>query len=93
MINFEVKEEFQDIFGNFTRERIGEPMAIVLDAEVLSAPIIQAQLSSGGVITGQFTEEEANTLALQLRSGALPIRCASRARKKLALRWARNRCA
>ncbi|MCY3832165.1 MAG: protein translocase subunit SecD [Chloroflexi bacterium] len=73
MINFEVKEEFQDIFGNFTRERIGEPMAIVLDAEVLSAPIIQDQLSSGGVITGQFTEEEANTLALQLRSGALPI--------------------
>jgi len=73
MINFEVKEEFQDIFGNFTRERIGEPMAIVLDAEVLSAPIIQAQLSTGGVITGQFTEEEANTLALQLRSGALPI--------------------
>lgn len=73
MINFEVKEEFQDIFGAFTRERIGEPMAIVLDAEVLSAPIIQDQLSSGGVITGQFTEEEANTLALQLRSGALPI--------------------
>ena len=73
MINFEVKEDFQDIFGSFTRERIGEPMALVLDGEVLSAPIIQAQLSSGGVITGQFTEEEANTLALQLRSGALPI--------------------
>ncbi len=73
MINFEIKEEFQDIFGSFTRDRIGEPMAIVLDGEVLSAPIIQAQLSSGGVITGQFTEDEANTLALQLRSGALPI--------------------
>ncbi len=73
MINFEVKEDYQDIFGSFTRERIGEPMAIVLDGEVLSAPIIQAQLSSGGVITGQFSEEEANTLALQLRSGALPI--------------------
>ena len=73
MINFEVKEESQEVFGSFTRDRIGEPMAIVLDGEVLSAPIIQAQLSSGGVITGQFTEEEANTLALQLRSGALPI--------------------
>ncbi len=73
MINFEVKEDYQEIFGGFTRDRIGEPMAIVLDAEVLSAPIIQAQLSSGGVITGQFSEEEANTLALQLRSGALPI--------------------
>ena len=73
MINFEVKEEYQEIFGSFTRDRIGEPMAIVLDGEVLSAPIIQDQLSSGGVISGQFTEEEANTLALQLRSGALPI--------------------
>ncbi len=73
MINFEVKEDYQAVFGSFTGERIGEPMAIVLDGEVLSAPIIQAQLSSGGVITGQFTEEEANTLALQLRSGALPI--------------------
>ncbi len=73
MINFEIKDEFQGLFGGFTAERIGQPMAIVLDAEVLSAPVIQAQLSSGGVITGQFTEDEANTLALQLRSGALPI--------------------
>ena len=73
MINFEIKDEFQGVFGGFTAERIGQPMAIVLDGEVLSAPVIQAQLSSGGVITGQFTEAEANTLALQLRSGALPI--------------------
>jgi protein-export membrane protein SecD len=40
---------------------------------VLSAPIIEARLSDGGVITGSFTEEEARTLALQLQSGALPI--------------------
>ena len=73
LINFEVKEGYQDIFGSFTGSRIGEPMAIVLDGEVLSAPTIQDQLSSGGVISGQFTEDEANTLALQLRSGALPI--------------------
>ena len=73
MINFEIKSDFQDLFGNFTAERIGEPMAIVLDGEVLSAPVIQASLRDGGVITGQFTEEEASTLALQLRSGALPI--------------------
>ncbi len=73
LINFEIKEDFQNIFGSFTGERIGQPMAIVLDGEVLSAPTIQAQLSTGGVISGQFTEQEANTLALQLRSGALPI--------------------
>ena len=73
MINFEIKEEFQSVFGGFTGSRIGEPMAIVLDGEALSAPTIQAQLSTGGVISGQFTEDEARTLALQLRSGALPI--------------------
>lgn len=73
LINFEIKPEFQEIFGNFTGSRVGEPMAIVLDGEVLSAPTVQARLSDGGVISGQFTEEEANTLALQLRSGALPI--------------------
>jgi preprotein translocase subunit SecD len=73
LINFEIKPEFQEIFGSFTASRIREPMAIVLDGEVLSAPTIQAQLSDGGVISGQFTEEDANTLALQLRSGALPI--------------------
>ena len=73
LINFEIKPDYQDLFGSFTAERLGEPMAIVLDGEVLSAPNIQAQLTDGGVISGQFTEEEAQTLALQLRSGALPI--------------------
>lgn len=73
LINFEIKPEYQEIFGDFTGSRINEPMAIVLDGEVLSAPTIQARLTDGGVITGQFTEEEATTLALQLRSGALPI--------------------
>lgn len=72
-INFELTSEAAPIFANFTSSRIGQPMAIVLDGQVLSAPTIQAQLSSGGVITGDFTEEEARTLALQLRSGALPI--------------------
>ena len=73
LINFEIKPDYQDLFGSFTASRLQEPMAIVLDGEVLSAPTIQAQLTDGGVISGQFTEEEAQTLALQLRSGALPI--------------------
>ena len=73
LINFEIKPAYQDVFGSFTASRLNEPMAIVLDGEVLSAPTIQAQLTDGGVISGQFTEEEAQTLALQLRSGALPI--------------------
>ncbi|MBI5671497.1 MAG: protein translocase subunit SecD [Chloroflexi bacterium] len=72
-IQFELTPEGGKIFGPFTGARIGQPLAIVLDGVVLSAPTIEAQLDTGGVITGQFTEEEAKTLALQLRSGALPI--------------------
>lgn len=72
-IQFEVKPEFVEIFANFTSASIGQPMAIVLDGEVLSAPTIQAQLSDGGIITGRFDEETATRLALQLQSGALPI--------------------
>ena len=73
LIQFELNEEGGAVFGPFTAKSIGQPMAIVLDGVVLSAPIIQAELTSGGVITGDFSEEEARTLALQLRSGALPI--------------------
>ncbi len=72
-ISFQVRPEFQVPFAEYTGARIGEPMAIVLDGLVLSAPTIEARLSDGGVITGSFTEEEARTLALQLQSGALPI--------------------
>lgn len=73
LIQFELNEEGGAVFGPFTANSIGQPMAIVLDGVVLSAPVIQDELRSGGVITGDFTEEEARTLALQLRSGALPI--------------------
>ncbi len=73
LIQFELNEEGGAVFGPFTANSIGQPMAIVLDGVVLSAPVIQAELTSGGVITGDFSEEEARTLALQLRSGALPI--------------------
>lgn len=72
-IAFEIQPEFQQQFGAFTGALVGEPMALVLDGEVLSAPIVQSQLSDSGIITGDFTEEEARTLALQLRSGALSI--------------------
>jgi len=73
LIEFELNDEGGDVFGPYTRGAIGQPMAIVLDGQVLSAPTIQAELPTGGVITGNFTEEEANTLALQLRSGSLQI--------------------
>lgn len=72
-ISFELNREGSQVFGPYTAQNIGQPMAIVLDGVVLSAPTIQAELTSGGVIDGSFTREEAQELALQLRSGALSI--------------------
>ncbi|MBK8026083.1 MAG: protein translocase subunit SecD [Chloroflexi bacterium] len=73
VIVFENTTEGSAVFGPYTGSHTGQPMAIVLDGVVLSAPTIQDQLDTGGVISGGFAEEEAKTLALQLRSGALPI--------------------
>ena len=60
-------------FGPFTASHIQQPMAIVLDGQILSAPVIQAALTTGGQITGNFTQQQASDLALQLQYGALPI--------------------
>ncbi|OCX63082.1 protein-export membrane protein SecD [Thioclava sp. SK-1] len=60
-------------FGDYTAAHIGEPFAIVLDNQVISAPVIQSHIAGGsGIITGDFTVQEATDLALLLRAGALP---------------------
>jgi preprotein translocase subunit SecD len=60
-------------FGDYTAANIGKPFAIVLDNEVISAPVIQSHIAGGsGIITGSFTVEEATQLAVLLRAGALP---------------------
>ncbi|NGQ90922.1 protein translocase subunit SecD [Rhodobacter sp. HX-7-19] len=60
-------------FGDYTAQNIGAPFAIVLDGEVISAPVIQSHIPGGsGIITGNFTVEEANRLAVLLSAGALP---------------------
>jgi preprotein translocase subunit SecD len=60
-------------FGDYTAENIGSPFAIVLDDEVVSAPVIQSHIPGGsGIITGNFGVEESTNLAVLLRAGALP---------------------
>ena len=60
-------------FGDYTAENVGSPFAIVLDDEVISAPVIQSHIPGGsGIITGRFTVEESTNLAVLLRAGALP---------------------
>ncbi|MBI1172009.1 protein translocase subunit SecD [bacterium] len=60
-------------FGEYTGAHIGEPFAIVLDKQVISAPTIQSAITGGsGIITGNFTVESSTNLAVLLRAGALP---------------------
>jgi len=60
-------------FGEYTKKNVGNPFAIVLDKQVISAPIIQSHIPGGaGIITGNFSVDESNRLAILLRAGALP---------------------
>ena len=60
-------------FGEYTKNNIGNPFAIVLDKQVISAPVIQSYIPGGaGIITGNFSVDESNRLAILLRAGALP---------------------
>jgi preprotein translocase subunit SecD len=60
-------------FAQATQENVGKPFAIVLDNEVISAPVIREPILGGsGQISGSFTVEGANDLAILLRAGALP---------------------
>ncbi len=60
-------------FGSATQNNVGRPFAIVLDDKVVSAPVIQSPILDGrGIISGSFTIEQTQELALLLRAGALP---------------------
>lgn len=61
-------------FATLTSENVNRPFAIILDGEVLSAPNINEPILGGSAqISGSFTTESANQLAIALRSGALPV--------------------
>ncbi len=62
-------------FAQATQENVGRPFAIVLDNEVISAPVIREPIIGGsGQISGSFTVQSANDLAILLRAGALPAK-------------------
>ena len=73
-IRFTLKPSGAKIFADYTASHIGDVLAIVLDKHVVSAPVIQSAIPDGnGRITGRFTLEQARSVALQLRYGALPV--------------------
>ena len=73
IVNFKFNIRGAQRFGQVTTEAVGRPLAIVLDKKVISAPRIQTPITGGsGQISGRFTVEQANNLAVLLRAGALP---------------------
>ncbi len=72
VINFTLSSEGGAIFGDFTEKNVGNHLAIVLDDKVFSAPVINERIGGGsGQISGSYTPQEAQDLAIALRSGAL----------------------
>ena len=73
-IDFQLKPDGTQIFGEYTTNNIGKYLAIVLDKKVISAPVINGAITEGqGQISGGFTRDSANNLAIQLRYGSLPV--------------------
>jgi len=73
VVTFKFNNLGAKLFGDVTSKNVGKPFAIVLDNKIISAPVINEPILGGsGQISGSFTIETANELALLLRAGALP---------------------
>jgi protein-export SecD/SecF family membrane protein len=73
-VSIEFDQEGAKLFGDATAKFLNEPIAIVLDDEIISSPVVRAVITDGqAVIEGNFGIEEAANLALLLRSGSLPV--------------------
>ncbi|HTX89770.1 MAG TPA: protein translocase subunit SecD [Anaerolineales bacterium] len=74
VISFALKSDATTLFGDYTGSHVGQVLGIVLDKKVISSPSINQKIDKGsGIIEGNFTQDEANALAIQLRYGSLPI--------------------
>ncbi len=72
-VDFTLRAEERELFATYTRAHQGQFLTIVLDKQVISSPQISAVIEGQGTITGNFSLEDAQRLALQLRFGSLPI--------------------
>ena len=70
VIAFEFKSEGADIFYELTRKNVGKQIAVILDGEVITAPVVNEAIRGSGIISGNFDMAEAQETALLLRTGA-----------------------
>jgi len=74
VVSFDLKADSARKFAELTARLINKPLAIFLDGKLISAPMVKSVISGGsGQISGDFTVEEAQDLAVQLNAGALPV--------------------
>ncbi|MGI6154209.1 MAG: protein translocase subunit SecD [Christensenellaceae bacterium] len=74
VVSFSLTDEGATAFAAATTEFVGQTISIELDGAVISAPKVNSAITGGqGIIEGEFTEESAQNLAMQIESGALPI--------------------
>ena len=72
-IAFSLRAEGAEKFGSWTGAHINNYIGVVLNGEIKSIAFIKSQINDQGEITGRFTKQSAEDLALTLRSGALPV--------------------
>lgn len=73
-VSIEFNESGSTKFANITKEMVGQPLAIILDNELISSPVVNEQIIGGKAqISGNFTLDEAKKLEVQLNAGALPV--------------------
>uniref|UniRef100_UPI002869EA50 protein translocase subunit SecD n=1 Tax=Deinococcus sp. TaxID=47478 RepID=UPI002869EA50 len=83
VVTFQNTDKGAQTFGDFTGKNVGKLMAVVLDDQIQSVATIQQKLFRDVQITGSFSAEEANQLALVLKSGALPIKIKTEAERAI----------
>ena len=69
-VAFSLDSKGTEIFSKMTQDNIGKKIAVVLDGKVKSAPTVQDQIFGRGSITGNYTFDDANDLAIILKSGS-----------------------
>jgi len=72
-IDFQFNDTGAKAFAAFTGSHIGQPLGIALDKKLIEVATIQAQISNSGRITGQFSLDDARSIVIQLKYGALPV--------------------
>ena len=71
-VGFTIKSDGAQRFGRYTEANVNNMMAVVLDNKIYTVATIQSRITDSGRITGRFSQQRANDLALVLRAGALP---------------------